>query len=167
MEPGLQQRALHLQPAQGIGPVQHHHGLSGPGAVLHGIGKGIKVGVEPRAHVLHVKDEYVKGCQHFLGQMGVFAKTAEYGQAGIRIDEGIHLLAGLNIAPHPMLAGEQGRQAMAAVKQVDGGAQAAVHAGGIGHQPQPCPGKILFHAAQVFNARLCHKTASFLQKHIQ
>ena len=106
-EAQVQYRARALDAAQGIHPVQHHHFLAAPGAGLHGVGKGIQVGVEPRAHILDVKHQHVKGIQHFLVEMAVGPEGAVHRDPRGGVHRGLHLRPRLGIAPDAMLHGKQ------------------------------------------------------------
>ena len=106
-EAQVQYRARALDAAQGIHPVQHHHFLAAPGAGLHGVGKGIQVGVEPRAHILDVKHQHVKGIQHFLVEMAVGPEGAVHRDPRGGVHRGFHLRPRLGIAPDAMLHGKQ------------------------------------------------------------
>ena len=70
--------------------------------------------------------------------MAGLAVEGENGNAGAGVDGlSLDVLAGMGIAPYPVLRAEEGDQLhpRSAVQDVDGGVEVAVHARGIGHQP--------------------------------
>ena len=66
------------------------------------------------------------------------AVEGENGNAGAGVDGlSLDVLAGVGIATDPVFRAEEGDQlhSRSAVQHIDGGVEVAVHAGGIGHQP--------------------------------
>ena len=107
-----------------------------PGTGLHGIGQRIQIRIEPRTHVLNIKDQHVKGRQHLLGEVIVRTVSAVNGHARGRVDQRIvDLRARLRVAANAMLHRIQRRQVIPLMNQINRADKIMVDARGIGHQP--------------------------------
>ena len=132
----LHQRTFHLVSAQRIGPVQHQHLDAGLSAGAHHQAQRGDEGVAADAHVLDIVHHNVHTFEHFRRRFTGAAIEGEHRQAGLGVLAAFHLVAGVDIAPHPMLRAIQGHQVhLGGFKQnVDGGTEVPVHPAGVGHQ---------------------------------
>ena len=131
------ERPLDLQPAQRVGPVEHHHRDAQLGAGTHHQAERGDEGVGAAAHVLDVIDHDIDALQHLFRRLPGAAEERVYRQAGVGVLAGLHLAAGIHVAAHAVLRSVEGDQvdARRLEEDVDGGTQLAVHPGGVGDQP--------------------------------
>ena len=130
------ERALDLLAAERVGAVEHHHRDAHLGAGAHHQAEGGDEGVGAAAHVLDVVDHDVHALEHLPGGLAGAAEEGVHRQAGVRVLAGLDLAAGVDVPAHAVLGGvERDEPDVGGFEEdVDGGAQLAVHAGGVGDQ---------------------------------
>ena len=136
MEPVPYEGALDLAPAQRVRAVEHHHRDAHLGAGAHHQAQRGDERVGPAAHVLDVVDHDVDAFEHLAGGLARVAVERMHGQAGALVPAGLDLAAGPDVAAHAVLWRVEGHELDVGriVEDLDGGAELAVHPGGVGDQ---------------------------------
>ena len=141
----LEQGALDLHAADGVGPVAHHHGQVVACGRAQAVGHRVDVGVDARAHVLQVDDEDVEAVEHGRGRL---AEVAVQGMDGDvvgrmpRVRRLDHVV--LDVRAEAVLGAEQGgqREVGRLPQPLRGVPVRRVDRGGVADEPDAAPREV-------------------------
>lgn len=127
--------------AHRVRPVEHPDRHAGGLAGLHQVGERRDVGIAAAAHVLDVVQHGVQPFEHFRRRPPRASVQADDWQAGDGVAALVDLVARAVLPAQAVLGREQPNQlhARQAADDVDRRGQFAVHASGVGQQPQTEP----------------------------